>query len=147
MTSPAHIVGGLTVTEEEKAEEAVAKTIAGGLDSYNETTFGPYGDARLWLVGRDGGGAVQAGVKAITYWQWLFVEWLWIAEGFRRRGLGSWLLQRCETVARERGCIGAYLDTFSFQAPEFYRRQGYEEFGRLDGLPPGHARIWFRKAL
>lgn len=147
MTFPAHIVAGLTVTEEDKADEAVAKTIANGLDAYNEATFGPYGDARLWLVGRDSAGTVQAGVKAITYWQWLFVEWLWIAEGYRRRGLGSWLLERAETVARERGCIGAYLDTFSFQAPEFYRKYGYEEFGRLDGLPPGHARIWFRKTL
>jgi hypothetical protein len=43
--------------------------------------------------------------------------------------------------------VGAYLYTFSFQAPHFYRRRGYEEFGRIDGLPPGHTCIWLKKSL
>jgi len=52
-----------------------------------------------------------------------------------------------EAAARAQGCRGAYLDAFTFQAPKFYERLGYQEFGRLDDFPPGHARIWFTKAL
>ena len=44
-----------------------------------------------------------------------------------------------------RGCAGVRLDTTSFQAPDFYKRHGYTEFGRIDGYPPGHARIWLMK--
>ena len=33
----------------------------------------------------------------------------------------------------------------SFQAPDFYSRHGYTEFGRIDDYPPGHARHWFMK--
>jgi hypothetical protein len=39
------------------------------------------------------------------------------------------------------------VDTFGFQAPEFYRKLGYREFGRLDDFPAGHSRSWLTKAL
>ena len=52
-----------------------------------------------------------------------------------------------EQEALARGCRGVYLDTFSFQAPGFYRKQGYTEFGELEGIPPGHSHYFFRKLL
>jgi hypothetical protein len=52
-----------------------------------------------------------------------------------------------KAAARELHWKAAYLDTFTFQAPKFYQRLGYREFGRLDDFPPGHARIWFWKPL
>ncbi len=97
--------------------------------------------------GRDELGSVQAGLRGVTDYNWLFVIWLWVAERYRREGVGSRLLSEAEAIARERQCTHCYLDTFSFQAPEFYKRRGYEEFGRLEGFPPGHARIWLSKAL
>ena len=51
-------------------------------------------------------------------------------------------------VARAAGNLGAvYLDTFTFQAPAFYEKHGYREFGRLDDAVHGHARIWLAKRL
>jgi hypothetical protein len=52
---------------------------------------------------------------------------------------------QAEEIARARGCVGVYLGTISFQAPDFYRRHGYTESGRIDGYPPGHTRHWFMK--
>ncbi len=78
---------------------------------------------------------------------WLFVQWLWVAEPYRSQRIGSRLLVGAEAAAREKGCRAAYLDTFSFQAPKFYDRHGYREFGRLNDFPPGHARVWLWKAL
>ena len=57
------------------------------------------------------------------------------------------MLAQAEAIARERGCVGIRLDTVSFQAPAFYRRHGYVEFGRIDDYPPGHTRFWFMKRL
>jgi GNAT superfamily N-acetyltransferase len=72
---------------------------------------------------------------------------LWVAEPYRKQGVGSRLLSQAEGAGRENGCRGAYVDTFAFQAPLFYPRHGYREFGRLSDFPPGHARIWLSKAL
>ena len=56
----------------------------------------------------------------------------------------SWAAPRA--VRLERGCHSAWVDTFSFQAPGFYRKLGYEVFGELD-YPPGHKRFFLRKRL
>jgi hypothetical protein len=52
-----------------------------------------------------------------------------------------------EEKARERGAKNAYLDTFSFQAPDFYKRLGYDVFGELPDCPHGHQRYFFRNQL
>jgi GNAT superfamily N-acetyltransferase len=137
----------LLLTTETEPDQATSHAISEGLGEYNNSTV-PGGDWKpLWIVGRDGAGSVQAGLRGVTEFDWLFVIWLWVAEPFRRQGVGSRLLSGAEAIARERRCSSCYLDTFSFQAPEFYERHGYEEFGRLEDFPPGHARIWFSKTL
>jgi hypothetical protein len=57
------------------------------------------------------------------------------------------LLSGAEETAREKNCRAAYVDTFTFQAPEFFERHGYREFARLADFPAGHARIWLSKLL
>ena len=56
-------------------------------------------------------------------------------------------MRTAEEVARERGCAGIWLDTFSFQARGFYEKLGYTVFGRIDDYPPGQSRFWLRKHL
>lgn len=64
----------------------------------------------------------------------------------RRSGIGSRLIAAAERHAVEFGCHSAWVDTFSFQAPNFYPRFGYREFARLD-YPPEHQRIFLQKQL
>ena len=123
---------------------AALNTILGG---FNTEQVGPAIHVPLWLFARDASGKVQGGLRGQTYWSWATVDILAIAPEYRRKGVGSRLLQRAEEVARSRGCIGIRLDTTSFQAPDFYRRHGYVEFGRVDDYPPGFTRIWFMKRL
>ena len=99
------------------------------------------------LLVQDAEGKTLGGLLGLTFWGWLFIDWLWLSPELRGKGYGGELLTRAEAVARDRGCTNAYTDTFSFQAPGFWQRNGYVEFGRLDGMPAGHARVWFRKAL
>ncbi len=62
--------------------------------------------------------------------------------------MGSRLMQMAEDLAVEKGCAGIWLDTFDFQAPDFYRRHGYTEFGQqIDDYPPGSKRFFFQKRL
>ncbi len=79
--------------------------------------------------------------------KWVFVEFLAVADEGRGRGIGSQLMARVEADACLRGMDGIWLDTFSFQAPEFYKRLGYSELGRIDGYPENEARQFFLKRL
>lgn len=54
-------------------------------------------------------------------------------------------MDAAEAMARERGAVGACLETFTSQAPEFYQKRGYTVFGRLDDYPPGNAKLFLSK--
>jgi GNAT superfamily N-acetyltransferase len=117
------------------------------LDEYNTGHVGPAKHVPLWLFARDSAGKVQGGVRGQTYWSWCSIDVLTVAEPYRRQGVGSRLLARVEEIARTRGCVGIRLDTTTFQAPDFYTRHGYTEFGRIGDYPPGHTRIWLMKRI
>jgi GNAT superfamily N-acetyltransferase len=65
---------------------------------------------------------VVGGVIAATQWDWLYIDLMWIQQEFRGHGYGQRLLELAEEKARELGAKNAYLDTFSFQALDFYKK-------------------------
>lgn len=92
-------------------------------------------------------GAFIGGLTGQTFMGWLSVDGLWVASAYRRLGHATSLLTRAEAEARSRGATDCVLDTFSFQAPDFYRKLGYRDFARLDGFPAGHCRHYMTKSL
>jgi GNAT superfamily N-acetyltransferase len=94
----------------------------------------------------DEAGATRAGLIGHLYAGWLFINLLWVHAELRRAGIGSGLVAEAERRAIAFGCHSSYVDTFSFQGPDFYPRFGYEVFGILD-YPPDHKRIFFKKRL
>jgi GNAT superfamily N-acetyltransferase len=91
--------------------------------------------------------SIAGGVIGETHWEWFFINLMWIKEELRGCGYGHQLLLAAEQEARQRGARNAYLDTFSFQAPDFYKKHGYQVFGVLQGFPEGHQRIYLTKQL
>lgn len=73
----------------------------------------------------------------------LYVELLGVTADARGQNVGERLMRVAETKARERGLKGVYLDTYSFQAPGFYEKIGYMEFGRLRGEDGEPDRIYY----
>lgn len=99
------------------------------------------------LVLRDDAGHVAGGATGWTRWGWLHLDVLWIDDVHRGLGHGSRLLHRVEDLGIARGCELVTLDTASFQAPDFYRRHGYQEMFRMDVPRHGIAKHHFRKEL
>jgi ribosomal protein S18 acetylase RimI-like enzyme len=93
------------------------------------------------------GDEIVGGLIGETYWGWLYIDSLWIAEKFRRKNWGTTLMEKAESEARRRGIRNAFVNSFSFQAPGFYKKLGYTEFGRLNDFPQGHSRHWMMKTL
>jgi len=93
-------------------------------------------------------GKVAAGMVAeIYFWNVLTVSILWVDEAHRGKGYGAALLADAESEARKRGGTLAHLNTFDFQAREFYEKQGYAVFGVLEGYPEGRCRYYMSKKL
>jgi GNAT superfamily N-acetyltransferase len=117
------------------------------LGDYNEAFLR---DARYDYFGifvRDADNEIRAGLIGSLYGDWLFTNLLWVRVELRGRGIGRHMLEEAEARAVAFGCHWAWIDTFSFQAPEFYKKLGYQEFARLDDYPPGHNRIYLKKQL
>ena len=90
---------------------------------------------------------VRAGLVGLTRWNWLLIEVLWVEESLRRQGFGTKLMRLAEDEARRRGCNEAILDTFSFQAKDFYEELGYEVFAHVDDYPAGYSFYQLKKML
>jgi GNAT superfamily N-acetyltransferase len=130
----------------EKVHGPARREILKGLLAHNVAAAGKSDYRPLTLTIRSRG-KIVGGLAAETFWSWMFVSLLWVSDKHRGRGHGSALIRTAEAEARSRGVRNVYLDTFSFQAPEFYEKLGYREFARLDEFPAGHRRFWLTKAL
>jgi GNAT superfamily N-acetyltransferase len=87
------------------------------------------------------------GLWGESYYDWLFVELLFVPEFLRGQGFGKQLMAEAETVARSRGCAGIWIDTFEFQARGFYEKLGYTLFGTIEDYPRGINRFFLKKRI
>jgi GNAT superfamily N-acetyltransferase len=120
--------------------ERIVRSLVG----YNDSRAPSEGYRDLFVLARHDGELV-GGLIGYTHWNWLFVKQLWVAEPFRRRGMGRSLMLAAELEAQRRGCSHAHCDTFDFQALPIYCALGYSVFGRLDDYPAGHTRYFLQK--
>ncbi|BEI84325.1 hypothetical protein CcaverHIS002_0409290 [Cutaneotrichosporon cavernicola] len=77
------------------------------------------------------------GLVGHTWAHWLHITYLFVAPAERGAGIGRVLLEQAERIARARGCLAAIVQTWDFQAPQFYIANGYEVAGKVEGYPPG----------
>jgi GNAT superfamily N-acetyltransferase len=130
----------------EKVLGPAKREITKSLIAYNLAAAGKSNFRPLVLTVRDKG-KIVGGLTADTYWGWMYVHLLWVSEPRRSKGWGRKLIEKAEAEARKRGVHDVFLESFTFQAPEFYMKLGYREFGRLKGFPLGHDRVYLTKAL
>ena len=92
-------------------------------------------------------GQKLAGLTGETFGNWLCIQYLFVREQLRGQRIGSRLLKAAEAEARKRGCKYAFVDTFSFQAPAFYKQHGYREVFTLEEYPYTGKRHYYTKNL
>lgn len=91
---------------------------------------------------------IVAGCLAKMYcWNVIYIDILWVDERHRKCGLGKRLLSEIEEIGLEENCSLIHLDTFDFQAKDFYVKQGYDIFGVLEDCPENHCRYYLKKKL
>ena len=129
-------------TESQKAQE-----IGDLIRSYNRSKREKAESQPLNLYVEDDKGELMAGLVAETFGNWLEIEYLFVKEEFRGQGIGSQLLQQAESEAKKKNCRYAFVNTYQFQAPTFYQKQGYEEVFTLKDYPYTGQRHYYQKEL
>jgi GNAT superfamily N-acetyltransferase len=140
-------MSALRVSVEPHAPEGLRQHIRDHLNTFNVAVTGlaEYHAVSVFL--RDEHDEIRGGLLGNIWGGWLHVAILWVSEPLRRRGYGRQLLEAAERYAVQHGCTWAWLTTFSFQAPEFYPKLGYETFAILEDHPRGHRHHFLQKHL
>ena len=84
---------------------------------------------------RNEDGEILGGITGTIFWYHLHIDFLWVDDSLRGEGYGKKLLDHMEKIARENNCRLIQLDTFSFQAPGFYQKYGYQIVGIIEEHP------------
>ena len=132
---------------ETEPAHADVRLLLEGLYHYNVEQTGRDDGQWLAIFLRDETDRIVAGLHGWTWGGWMKISFLWVSPQERRQGRGRQLLLMAESEARKRGCSNATLNTFSFQAPEFYRKFGYRVVATIEGLPEGHRQYTLVKDL
>jgi GNAT superfamily N-acetyltransferase len=136
----------LTLTD--APADADEEVIRRGLDDYNLQKVGYRDWKPLAALAKDPDtGATVGGMIGRTSYGLLFIDTVFLPETARGQDIGSKLLAMMEQEGINRGCQSGFLYTVTFQAPGFYARHGWQEFGRIACDPPGTARVFMTKSF
>ena len=81
-------------------------------------------------------GEIAGVITGRAYYNEIHIGDLIVGKAYRRDGVGSKLVAAVEEAFKGKGYEKIALTTFGFQAPEFYKKLGYElEFVREDKDP------------
>jgi GNAT superfamily N-acetyltransferase len=119
--------------------------VVNGVDNHNIAVTGQsaYYPVQYYLRGADD--EVLGGLLGDIWGDWLHIKFVWVAPPARGKGHAAAMVGLAEDYARKRGCHGAHLETFSFQARPLYEKLGYTVFGQIDDYPPGHTQFFLKK--
>lgn len=131
----------------ENTESQKSQIIGDLIRSYNRSKREVAESELLNLYVEDEHGEIMAGLVAETFGNWLEIEYLFVKEDLRGQGIGSQLLHQAESEAKMRNCRFAFVNTYQFQAPAFYQKQGYQEVFILKDYPYTGQRHYYQKDL
>jgi ribosomal protein S18 acetylase RimI-like enzyme len=142
-----HTAMHFNFTEHQDVPQAEAGIVDAGLDAANQQTTALQDVRGLSVFARRADDEVIGGAVGRTWGDCCELQELWVAPELRNQGLASTLLGHFEKLASQRGCRLLYLYTFSFQAPGFYRKHGYEVAFCLRGFSQGVEKYMMQKPL
>lgn len=128
-------------------KEQDVNTVFDGLKVYNDLFVKHVEKKELGIFLKDDDKTV-GGIVAYYYAQWMYIDTHWVHAQYRVKGYGKKLIIQAEAKAKELGVKTILVDTFSFQAPEFYEKNGYEKWTKLKDNPvKGMTRYYYKKQL
>lgn len=120
------------------------KMIEFNLKHFPDDLKGRYQEVNLYVKNADG--QIFGGIVSEICWNWMEVHYLFVNEQLRKLGYGKKLLHEAEKIAKEKACDFIKLDTLSFQALDFYKKQGFEVYGEIQNAGR-HTHYYLKKDI
>jgi GNAT superfamily N-acetyltransferase len=136
-----------TLELSDSVDEELRQAIVTPLVAFNTSQAGPANHRVLAISLLNKERLCVGGLYGRTDYRWLFIELIFVPESMRGQGIGQKLIEEAEQEALRRDCRGVWLDTFEFQARQFYEKLGYQVFGELPDFPEGFSRYFMKKRL
>jgi ribosomal protein S18 acetylase RimI-like enzyme len=96
------------------------------------------------LVLKTDRGIPVGALSAFTVFAEIYIEDLWVDPKYRKYGYGRALLEEIYNSFKDKGYNNINLITSEFQAPDFYKKCGFElEFVRLNKINPQLNKYFF----
>ena len=123
-----------------------------GFDEQYEVCFGPDMleklEPRDYYLTREEDGRLIALLHGQQVLENIHIKALVVDKEYQKQGLGASLLTELEEKAAEAGVTNITLSTKSYQAKDFYIKQGYEIYASLSDVPQkGITKYHFIKRL
>ncbi|GAB2739446.1 hypothetical protein GCM10027072_38470 [Streptomyces bullii] len=128
-------------------DDDLEKRLDDELTAFNAEATGAGEPEPLTVRATDDAGDLVGGLTAWVWGGQCCVDMLWVREDQRHAGWGSRLMRAAEEESARRGCTSMTVSSYTFQAPDFYRKLGFREVGRVEGVPGGHADVSLHKAV
>lgn len=128
-----------------EARETDRAVLSHGLDDFNRQFLGVPRTPCFGFIRQNG--ALVGGLQAESCGDGFYIKHLWLDEAHRGQGWGKTLMEKAEAEAIDRKCRTLWVDTMSYQAPEFYQKLGYREAGRVECYRERHDRIFYKKDI
>ena len=137
-----------TIHISKKCNNNTRKSVGHLLWKYNQDTLQNYKEpVRLEMVVKDKRGNILGGLYGESYWGWMYVNFLVVRKEYRNMGIGLELMKQIERETLKRNLTKIRLNTFDFQAPEFYKKLGFEVAAVEEGFPEGSKTYYMQKYL
>ncbi|MGL4232546.1 MAG: GNAT family N-acetyltransferase [Casimicrobium sp.] len=137
----------ITYSTHDELPNDAARVVDNGIGDFNDAAAALHEVRPLGVFARDASNAVVGGAVGRTWGRACELQQLWVSDSYRDNDIGTTLMKHFESRALTRGCEAFYLETYSFQAPAFYKKLGYRVAYALDAYPHGIERYLMRKQI
>lgn len=131
--------------EFESGKGKAKDTITSLLLQYNAQN-GMREDAKHFSLSlRNAENEIVGGLTGFVWCGWMEVSYLVVND--RHKGYGTKLMREAERMAKLQSLKGMHLMTFGFQAPDFYKKLGFDCTGKCPNFFGSYSKYDFHKRL
>ncbi len=124
-----------------------AKLLYRRLVSFSANKAGAFHRQNIVLEARNRKNKLVGGLSGDTQWKCLNVDMLWLDPAYRGKGWGTRLFKITQAKALQRGCRQVVARRYDFQAPDFFKKLGFQTYSRIKDYPKGHSFLFLTKNL
>jgi|SaaInlStandDraft_5_1057022.scaffolds.fasta_scaffold55739_2 N-acetylglutamate synthase-like GNAT family acetyltransferase len=121
------------------------KVIREGIINFNQSIINDKPGCFTVSVKKEG--AVVGGAIIYLHKDALYLDVIWCVEECRGQGIGTKIISMLENEAKRTNKTKLFVDTYAFQAQDFYLKQGFKIIGKVPGYLLGYDRIFFLKEV